>query len=303
MDRLAGMESFVAVVETGNFNAAAKRRGLSRAVVSKRVAALEKVMGAQLLNRTTRRVSITGPGTDFYERCRSIIDEFTTAGHELTRNQKEPEGIIKVNAPMSFGQKHLSPALLDFMQLFPKIIIHLDFTDRFVDVVADGYDLVIRMGDLDDSSLISRSLAPVHRVLCASPDYIRKFGMPKSPGDLSEHRILHYGLHRTGKRWDFDSSSGRTSVDVSAYYFSVNNADVLAVMAVAGRGVTILPMFIADADLQNGRLIRVLPDYEIPTVGLHVLWPPNRLQPTRVRNFIDFLVERFSNQPPWIIDT
>lgn len=302
MDRLAGMESFVAVAETGSFSAAAKRLGLSRAVVGKRVAALEKAMGAKLLNRTTRQVRITGPGAEFYERCRIIIVEFATAGHELARNQAEPEGVVKLNAPMSFGQLHVAPAVLDFMERYPKIIIHLTLTDRFVDVVAEGYDLVVRIGDLDDSSLMSRQLAPVRRVLCASPDYVRTLGMPQSPADLEGHRVLHYGWRRTGTRWDLVNSGGRTFVDVSVGYCA-NNGEVLAAAAVAGRGITLLPLFIVGADLQHGRLVRVLPDYEATTVGLHVLWPPNNLQPTRVRNLIDFLVERFASRPQWDLVT
>lgn len=302
MDRLAGMESFVAVAETGSFSAAAKRLGLSRAVVGKRVAALEKAMGAQLLNRTTRRVSITGPGAEFYERCRIIIEEFATAGHELARNQVDPEGIIKLNAPMSFGQLHLAPVLLDFMERYPKIVVHLVLTDQFVDVIAEGYDLVVRIGDLDDSSLISRQLAPVSRILCASPDYIQTSGMPQTPADLAGHRLLHYGWHRTGTRWDLLNSNGSTSVDVSVGY-CVNNAEVLAAAAVAGRGITLLPTFVVGADLQIGRLVRVLPDYEATTVGLHAIWPPSRLQPTRVRRLIDFLVERFAGPPQWDLVT
>lgn len=302
MDRLAGMGSFVAVAETGSFSAAAKRLGLSRAVVGKRVAALEKAMGAQLLNRTTRQVKITGPGAEFYERCRKIVDEFATAGHELARNQVEPEGIVKLNAPMSFGQLHLAPALLDFMERYPNIVIHLALTDRFVDVVAEGYDLVVRIGDLDDSSLISRHLAPVRRVLCASPDYVQTSGMPGSPADLAGHRVLHYGWHRTGTRWDLVNSNGSTSLNVSVGYCA-NNGEVLAAAAVAGRGITLLPTFIVGADLQLGRLVRILPDYEATTVGLHALWPPSRLQPTRVRKLIDFLVERFAGRPHWDLVT
>lgn len=298
MDRLAGMECFVAVVEAGSFSAAAKRLGLSRALVGKRVAALETELGAQLLNRTTRRVSVTGPGAEFYERCRNIVDEFTVAGHELARNQVAPEGVVKLNAPMSFGRMHLAPALLDFMQKYPKIIIHMALTDRFVDLVDEGYDLAVRMGDLDDSSLISRRLAPVRRVLCASPDYIRMHGMPQTPDDLVAHRILHFGLHRTGTRWELEGPEGKTSVDISADY-CVNNGEVLATAAVEGRGITLLPTFIVGADVQLGRLIRVLPSYEATTVGLHALWPPSRLQPSRVRMLIDFVVERFARKPHW----
>lgn len=302
MDRLAGMESFVAVAETGSFSAAAKRLGVSRAVVGKRVAALEKTMGAQLLHRTTRRVSITGPGSEFYERCRMIIDEYALAGDELARNQIEPQGIVKLNAPMSFGQLHLAPAILDFMERHSDILVHLTLTDRFVDVVAEGYDLVVRIGELEDSSLIARRLAPVRRVVCASPTYLAKHGTPQTPADLAGHRILHYGLHRTGTRWDLIGANGNTSVEVSVDY-CVNNGEILAAAAVAGRGITLLPTFIVGADMQLGRLVRILPEHEATTVGLHAVWPPNRLQPTRVRFLIDLLIERFAGRPQWDLVT
>ena len=298
MDRLSGMEAFIAVAETGSFSAAGKRLDLARAVVSKRVAALESVMGAQLLNRTTRRVSITGPGAEFYERCRVIVEEFNIAGDELARNQVEPEGHIKLSVPMSFGQLHIAPALLDFMDRFPKIVVNMILTDRFVDVVAEGYDLVVRVGNLEDSSLTSRHLAPVQRILCASPDYIRANAPLHEPGELANHRILHYGWHRTGTRWDLDSQKGRVSVEVAAH-FSANNGEVLAAAAKAGKGVALMPNFVVAADIKKGNLVRVLPDYEATSVGLHALWPASKLQPTRVRTLIDFLIERFSGEAYW----
>ena len=295
MDTLAGMEAFVGVVETGSFSAAARHLGLSRALVGKRVAALENELGAQLLNRTTRQVSVTGPGAEFYEYCRRIIDEFDLARNELTNNQTSPQGLIKLNAPMSFGQLCLAPALLGFKDQYPDIAIHLSLSDHYVDVVAEGFDLVLRIGDLEDSSLISRHLSPIRHIVCASPDYIKKFGMPASPQDLSQHKLLLYGLSRTGTRWNLTGPGGPASVEVHAD-FCANNGEVLAAAAVAGHGITMLPTFIAGADLQARRLTRVLPDYEAVTLDLYALWPSSRLQPARVRKLIDFLVGHFAGR-------
>lgn len=298
MDRLAGMEAFVAVVETGGFSAAARNLGVSRAVVGKRVAALEKELGAQLLNRTTRHVSTTGPGTEFYERARSIVSEFVAAGQELTRNQIEPEGVVKLNAPMSFGQLHLTPVLMDFMRRYPKIVVHLTLSDRFVDVVAEGYDVVVRIGEIEDSSLIMRRIATLRRMLSASPDYLSDAGTPTSPDDLTSHRILHYGWERTGTHWHLVGPNETASVEVIPS-FCANNGEVLAAAALDGHGIVLLPGFIADPELQSGRLVRVLPDYEASSVELVALWPSNRLLATRVRRLIDFLVERFADQENW----
>ncbi|WP_419904572.1 LysR family transcriptional regulator [Kiloniella sp.] len=298
MDRLSGMEAFIAVAETSSFSAAGKRLGIARAVVSKRVAALEGAMGAQLLNRTTRRVSITGPGAEFYERCRVIVEEFNVASDELARNQVEPEGHIKFSVPMSFGQLHIAPALLDFMEMYPKIVVNMVLTDRFVDVVAEGYDLVVRVGNLEDSSLISRHLAPVQRILCASPEYIKANGTPHEPAELTNHRILHYGWHRTGTRWDLESRREKISVDVTVN-FSANNGEVLAAAAKAGRGIALMPNFVVASDIKAGKLVRVLTEFEATSVGLHALWPASKLQPTRVRTLIDFLIDRFSGDAYW----
>ena len=295
MDRLSGMEAFVAVVEAGGFSAAAKKLGVSRAVVGKRVAALEKEMGAQLLHRTTRHVSTTGAGADFYERARLIVNEFAVAGQELTNNQIEPEGIVKLNAPMSFGQMHLTPIILEFMGQYPKIILQLTLSDRFVDVVAESYDLVLRIGEIEDSSLIMRRLATLRRILCASPNYLSEAGTPALPTELTSHRILHYGWNRTGTHWQLVSGDEMTRIEVIPS-FCANNGEVLAAAAVAGQGIAILPDFIADPELASGRLVQVLPDFEASTVELVALWPSNRLLATRVRILIDYIVEQFAQR-------
>jgi len=298
MDRLAGMESFVNVVEAGSFSTAAKRLGLTRAVVGKRIAALEQGLGAQLLNRTTRHVSVTGPGAEFYERARNIVSEFALASQELLRNQVEPEGLIKVNAPMSFGQLHLAPALFGFMARCPKIVVQLTLTDRFVDPIAEGYDLVLRIGEMEDSSLIGRRLAQIPLAMAAAPSYLLSRGSPQIPGDLATHDILHYGLQRSGTRWRIYRAGQEFSLEVPII-FCANNGDVLCSAALAGRGIVMLPTFLLAQHLQSGRLQQVLPDYEATPLDLHFLWPQNRLLPTRIRWLVDFLVERFAEEPYW----
>ena len=293
MDRLSGMEAFVAVVEEGGFSAAARKLNVSRAVIGKRVAALEKEMGAQLLIRTTRHVSTTGAGTEFYERARSIVSEFAVASQEVVRNQSEPEGIVKISVPMSFGQLHLTPVLLDFMRQHPKIVVHLTLSDRYVDVLAEGYDLVLRIGEIEDSSLIMRRIATLNRILCASSAYVEGAGMPSVPNDLVHHRILHYGYERTGQVWQLESENGTTSVEVGVS-FCANNGDVLLAAAIADQGIALLPRFIANPALEDGRLVRVLPECEASSVELVALWPSNRLLPTRVRRLIDFVVDRLA---------
>lgn len=301
MDRLAGMESFVAIVETGSFSTAAKRLGLTRAVVSKRVAALEGELGTQLLHRTTRQVCVTGTGAEFYEHARAIVTAFAFARQQISLSQAEPEGLIKLNAPMSFSQLHLAPALPEFMRRYPRIAVQLTMTDRFVDVIAEGYDLVIRISSMDDSSLVGRRLASVGRVLCASPDYLEANGTPATPQDLKDHRILHYGWQQPSAKWQLFRGEEPVTVEMPVS-FCANNGDVLTSAAVEGGGIIVMPLFIVAELLRAGKLVRVLPEYRASTLSLHVLWPTNRRMPSRVRQFIDFLVERFADRSDWDAD-
>mgnify|MGYP001282498067 CR=1 FL=1 len=298
MDRLAGMEAFVAIVDAGGFQAAARQLGVSRALLSKRLAALERSLGVQLLRRTTRRLSVTGPGAEFHERCRRILAEFREAAAELARQQDEPRGTLRINAPMSFGQLHLAPALFDFMREHPGISIQLTLTDRFVDVVEEGYDLVVRIGPLRDSSLIARRLGPVRRVLCAAPDYLARAGTPSRPDELPAHRLLQYGWLATGLRWHLTGPDGESALDVAGA-FCANNGDVLKTAARAGLGIALLPTFLCASELARGELVRVLPQHEAAPIWLHALWPASRLMPSRLRRFIDFLALRFGERQTW----
>ena len=198
---------------------------------------------------------------------------------------------------MSFGQRHVAPALIDFMHLHPRITVQLTLTDRFVDSIEEGFDIVLRIGELRDSSLNTRQLGLVRRVLCASPAYLRRAGTPQRPQDLPAHRLLHYGWLVTGTRWHLIGPDGEVTVDGPGS-LCVNNGEVLQAAALAGLGVVLLPTFIVGPSLENGDLIRVLPGYEAPPHVLHALWPASHLRPARLRAFIDFLVERFGGEPP-----
>lgn len=302
MGRLTGMESFVAVAETGSFSAAARRLGLTRAVVGKRVAALEQALGVQLLNRTTRQVSITPAGMDFLVSSRNILSEFDQATQVLTRTQKRPEGVLRVSAPMSFAQRHLLPVLLEFMKRHPGVLIQLDLSDRFVHVIEENYDLVIRIAAPQDSSLVHRRLATMHRVVCASPGYLHEHGTPQVPEDILRHRVLHYGRQRSRERWELFGPDGSKDILAPEFAFCANNGDVLAEAAVAGHGLVLLPIFIVGPCLQDGRLVRVLPRHQGPAMDLHALWPANRQLPGRVRLLIDYLVECFGQRRDWLVD-
>lgn len=294
------MEAFVAVADTGSFSAAGRRLGLTRAVVGKRLAALELALGVQLLNRTTRQVSLTVLGTDFLESSRTILSEFNQASRSLTRQQHEPEGLIRVSAPMTFGQIHVLPVLLEFMTQFPRVLVQFNLTDRFVHLMEESYDLVIRIAEPQDSALIYRRLAPVHRLLCASPEYLDRMGRPQRPSDILQHKVLHYGRQRSGQKWTLSGPEGLVHLEPE-FGLCANNGDVLAEAAVAGHGIVLLPGFIVGPHLRAGRLERVLPEYQGTSLELHALWPSNQALPNRVRMLIDFLVQSFAQRQDWTV--
>jgi DNA-binding transcriptional LysR family regulator len=298
MDRIAGMEAFTAVVETGGFQSAARQLGVSRALVSKRVAGLERAMGVQLLRRTTRKLSVTGPGEEFFERCRRILAEFREASGELALLQHEPRGALKVNAPMSFGALYLGTAIADVMAAYPDLKVEMTLNDRFIDPIEEGVDVTIRIATLDDSSLIARKLAPARRALVASPDYLARNGEPQSPDDLANHRCLNYGHTTTLQRWQL-THEGRTIVVPISSFLCSNNGDVLKAAALNGQGITKLPTFLVGPDIKAGRLVVVLPDYPPTELGLFALYAPNRYLAAKTRLLIDFLAARFGEHPTW----
>lgn len=293
MDKLESMRVFTQVVNHGGFTAAARAIGLSRSAVSKHVMDLEAALGVQLLHRTTRQTSATEAGLAYFERCRAILAEIEEAELAISDAQEAPRGSLRINAPMSFGTMHLGGAIADFMRQYRAVQVQLVLSDRFVDPVAEGFDVTIRIADLENSSLIARRIMPADRVLCASPAYLRAHGVPQTPDDLRQHDCLHYGYLATGAQWKLIGPGGDHWVAVNAT-LCANNAEVLRDAALRDLGIALLPTFIAAEALEDGRLTTVLADYQAPAISVYALYPPSRYLSAKVRVFVDFLVARFS---------
>jgi len=292
MDKLNSIRAFTKVVQQGSFAAAARELQLSRSAVSKYVIDLEQDLGVQLLVRTTRSASPTETGQAYYERCAAILADLEEADTIATRLQAEPRGILRVNAPMSFGTLHLGRALADFMARYPKLQIQLILSDQQIDPVQEGFDVTLRIADLPSSSLIARKIAPAPRVICAAPAYFERRGTPQHPSDLRDHDCLAYGHLATGKQWKLTGPDGEHWIPIP-WTLCTNNAEVLRDAAVQGRGIALLPTFIAAADLAQGRLRSILVDYKAPEISVYAIYPETRHMPVKARVFIDFLIERF----------
>ena len=298
MDKLDAMAAFTKVVALGSFAEAGRQLGLTRSAVSKGVIELEQILGARLLDRTTRKVSVTEAGLAYYERCLAILTDIEETERQVSRLHDEPKGTLKLNAPMSFGILHVGAAVADFMAAYPELKVELSLNDRFVDPVEEGFDVTIRIAELKDSSLIARKLAPSRRVLAASPDYIRMHGRPGSPDDLINHHCLNYGQTTLMQRWNLTDGGKALNVPINSR-LSANNGDVLRDAALAGLGITKLPTFLIGPDITAGRLEIVLEDFPPSDLAIYALYAPNRYLAAKSRLFIDFLVERFSPNPPW----
>ena len=292
------MQSFIGVVDTGGFTAAAEKLGVTRAAVSKQVQQLEDHLGARLLNRTTRRVALTEIGSAYYARCVAILAELEETEAAVSSMQAAPRGSLKINAPMSFGILHLAPAVADFMALYPELHVVLMLNDRRVDVLEEGFDISLRIGRLEDSSLIARRIGDSRATLCASPEYLARHGTPETPDQLTEHKCLLYGHSPTNTEWHLQGPNGPISVQIRPS-LCANNGEALAVAACRHQGIVPMPNFIIGRHLQAGRVVRVLPDYAPEPLPMSLLYPPTRYLTAKVRLFIDFVAERFSGTPHW----
>jgi DNA-binding transcriptional LysR family regulator len=298
MNRLEAMRSFARVVDSGSYAEAARQLGVTRSAVSKAVTELERHLGARLLDRTTRRVTPTEAGRAYHERIAGILADVEQTEAAVSRLHDEPKGLLRVNAPMSFGTLYLSPAIADFMTAYPDLRVEAIMNDRFIDPLEEGVDVTVRIGVLQDSSLIARRLAPARRVLVASPAYLERHGAPRVPGDLVTHRALNFGHASGPQRWQLQDGGEVASVPIDAVLCS-NNGDVLRAAAVNGIGMTLLPTFLVGPDLAAGRLLIVLPDYPPVGLGIYALYAPNRFLAAKTRVFVDFLSARFGDRPDW----
>ena len=297
MDTLLSMKVFVRVVSEGSFARAAERMRLSRAVVTKHVMSLEERLRTRLLNRTTRKLSLTETGRTYYEHCTRILGELERAEEEITQLNTAPRGTIRISSGVSFGALHLAPAISEYLMREPEVKMDVMLDDRVVDLVQEGFDVAIRIGELPSSNLVARRLAPSRMVICASPGYLKKFGTPRVPEDLVKHNCLRYAYQATRNEWRFHGPEREHAVRVDGNLFA-NNGDTLREAALHGLGVCLAPTFIVGPDLKSGRLKEILQDYPYPEQGVFAVYP-NRQLPAKVRNFVDFLVTRFAKGPYW----
>jgi DNA-binding transcriptional LysR family regulator len=284
---------FFSVVEANGFGAAARRLEMTPASVSRRVKALEQRLGVRLLQRTTRKLSLTDAGERYYREGRLLLHELDSLEQALTASAREPEGELRIVAPMSFGQRRLAPLVARFAALHSKLRISLILEDRETDLIDEAADLAIRIGYPADSSMIARAIATVPRHACASPEYLKRRGYPESPEDLLHHDCLHYNLIPEREEWTFLGEDGETTLAIRGNFCS-NNGDVLAVAAMQGLGIALLPNFIVEQALAQGELVKVLEDYERTPMTLFALYPSRRHVPAKTRRFLEYLLDYFA---------
>jgi DNA-binding transcriptional LysR family regulator len=298
MGQLEEMQVFVRIVEAGSITQASGQLNLAKSAVSKRLGDLEKRLGSKLINRTTRKSSLTEAGNQYYQRVKLLLGEVDALNDDMACTTNVLAGSLKLAVPLSFGIAHLTPAIDLFMRQHPELKIEIDFSDRQVDIIEGGYDLAFRIGTLKDSSLKARKITPIRHVLCASPSYLEEHGSPTEPQQLKEHKILKYGsLPLAGIHLE-DQTGQQHLVNVEAYLIA-NNGDAIKQMALSGHGIVMLPTFIVWNALAKGDLVPVLEHYSLPTMNAYAIYSPNRYLPRKVRSLIDFLIERFGDNPYW----
>lgn len=299
MDRFENLNHFVKVVEAGNISAAANRLDVAKSAVSRRLKELEEHLGVELFHRTTRRMTLTDTGRAFYGRALRILDDLNEAELATSQAHQTLKGKLKVALPSSFGLMHMTSAVNDFLLQHPQIEFDLDFNDRQVDLIEEGFDLAIRIAELPDSSLIARRIASINHVVCASPAYLERYGLPEHPQDLVSHRCLTYSLLKDPYHWTFIGDDGREhSVRVNSC-MRASAGGFLRDAAVEAQGIIYMPAFIVYREIEAGALVTILDEYTKWEIDAYAIYPQTRHLSQRVRTFVDFLVKRFSGTPYW----
>jgi DNA-binding transcriptional LysR family regulator len=299
MDRFAEIETFVRVAETGGIGTAADRLGVAKSAVSRRLKDLEERLGVRLVNRTTRRLSLTETGRAYYERAITLLADLDEADQAAAAIHGTLTGRMRIAAPLSFGIRHLSAAISDFLCRHEALSIDLDLNDRQVDLVEDGFDLAVRIGVLEDSSLIARKLFDVRTVMCASPAYLERHGTPQRPEDLVDHAGFLYTNMPERRAWAWTTPDGEERTVQMTARLAANNGDLLLEAAEAGLGICIQPSFIAYRAIEDGRLVPVLPDVVWRRTACYAIYPPGRHLSAKVRALVDFLAARYAGTPYW----
>jgi DNA-binding transcriptional LysR family regulator len=299
MQNLTDIAIFVKVVELSSFTGAADALEMSQPVVSKAVTRLEEKLGARLLNRTTRRLSLTEAGSELYRRSVRALEEIENAELEVARFQTEPRGTLRLSAPMSFSILQLSPAISSFLERFPGVTVEMSLDDRQIDLIEEGLDVAVRIGVLQDSNLVARKIAPCRQVMCASPAYLAKRGTPERPEDLLEHNCIIYSFLSNAREWRLTDATGEThTVPVNGTLHS-NNGLVNRNAAVAGAGIVLLPTFYLGDQVRSGELKPILCDFKPLELAVYAVYPERRNLSPKVRAFVDFLAATFGPEPPW----
>ena len=298
MDHISRVDLFLEVVKQRSFTAAAKCLNLSGPAVSKQVQALENQLGVKLLNRTTRQVSLTEEGAIYAERAAQALEDLHEAERQILELKECPVGRLKINVPLSFGIAYLSKSIATFAIRYPEVKIDVDFDDRLVDMIAEGYDVQVRVGSLQDSSLVARKLAECPLVLCASPDYLKIHEPLASPKDLASHRGIVYTKHDNRAVWQFIDANGDISKENINRDFAANNAEAMVAACLQGAGIALMPIFSVATHLQTGQLVQVLKHYQThPEPAIYAMFPKNRHLSTKLRLFVDHLIETCKNLP------
>ncbi|KAF1041836.1 MAG: HTH-type transcriptional regulator DmlR [Herbaspirillum frisingense] len=292
MNKLREIECFIAVAELGSFVKAADALGISKAAVSRTVLELEARLGSRLMQRTTRRLSLTEAGTLYLERCKQIVAALEEADDLLSAGAANPAGLLRINAPLTFGVLHLAPLWPMFLERHPGVALDITLSDRIVDIIDEGFDMAIRIARLSDSTLVHRKLTTTNLQVCASPAYLEKYGTPRHPHDLAQHQAICYSYNASKDEWQFTGAEGPVSVKVNSR-MHVNNGDSCVAAALGGIGITRQPTFMIDQHLRNGQLVPLLTDYTSPELGIYAVYPSRAHLPAKVRAMLDFLSEAF----------
>jgi len=297
MDRFLEMQTFVAVVEAGSFVRAAESLQISKPAVSRHIGELEARLGVRLLQRTTRRLSLTQEGEVFHARCRAVLGELEEAESELTSRTGQAIGVVRVNAPLSFGILHLAALWGEFMERNPQVRLEVMLSDRLIDVIEEGFDVSVRIADLPGSSLVSRKLSSTRLVLCAAPRYLQRAGTPAHPADLASHTTLSYNYLAHGDVWHFTGPEGPVEVRLQPVLHT-NSGDTCRVAAIQGHGIVLQPSFLVGPDLASGALVEILPQFRSVEFGIYAIFATRKFVTPKVRLLIDFLAAAFE-KPRW----
>ena len=293
MDRLTGLEVFVAAVDEGSLAGAARRRGMTPAMAGKHLAAIEASLGTRLLHRTTRRLRLTSAGEDYCQRSRSILEALDEADRAAREQQDEPRGVLRITAPTSFGALHLGSPVAEFLRRYPGVTLEMSLEDRFSDLVAGGYDLAIRIGTLSDSSLIARRFALSRMIACATPALLDAHGRPDTPAALRRLGRLAFSRATSAGDWSFTDPGGGTHKLDGPVRLLADNMEMLLGAALAGAGVVYGPAFVLEPHVASGALEQVLPNHATESIGIHAVYPSARLVGAKLRRFVDLLEEWF----------